>query len=98
MSGHRSFQTLIQDFPQERLDNIARKQDNLARMELQEIIASTSQSWQIDPSTDSLSRVNACLDYLRQAVAEMGGELAITAKFPNDVEVVIDSLDTKNAA
>jgi hypothetical protein len=40
MSGHRSFQTLIQDFPQERLNNIASKQDDLARMELQEIIAS----------------------------------------------------------
>jgi hypothetical protein len=98
MSGHRSFRTLIQDLPQERLDNIARKQDNLARMELQEIIAHTSQSWQIDPSTDSLSRVSACLDYLRQAVAEMGGELAIVAKFPNDIEVVIDSFDTTKVA
>jgi hypothetical protein len=38
------------------------------------------------------------LNYLRQAVAEMGGELFITAKFPNDVEIVIDSFDTKNAA
>jgi hypothetical protein len=38
------------------------------------------------------------LDCLRQAVAEIGGELAITAKFPNDVEVVIDSFDTKSAA
>jgi hypothetical protein len=98
MSGHRSFQSLTQDFPPERLDTIAQKQAALARLELQEIIIAASPGWQIEPNTSSLEQVNACLAYLRQAVEDMGGELAITAKFPNDVEIVLDSLAAKNAS
>ncbi len=31
-------------------------------------------------------------DLLREALNDMGGELAITAKFPNDLEVSTDAL------
>ena len=39
-----------------------------------------------------IERVEASLEYLRQVVNDMGGELAITAKFPDDLEVTIDAL------
>jgi hypothetical protein len=44
------------------------------------------------PNSKPIERVAASLEYLRQVVTEMGGELAITAKFPNDLEIPIDTL------
>jgi hypothetical protein len=35
--------------------------------------------------------VDACLDYLRQAVKHLGGELIVTAKFPDGAELSSDS-------
>ena len=51
-----------------------------------------SLNWEIDPMSTPIERVEASLEYLRQVVNDMGGELAITAKFPDDLEVTIDAL------
>jgi hypothetical protein len=92
MSGHQSFQKLIADFSPERVEKIAQKKQFLAQLELSELLKAAAPNWEIDPLSAPIDRVEASLGYLRQVVNEMGGELAITAKFPNNVEVSIDSL------
>jgi hypothetical protein len=92
MSGHKSFQGLIKDFSPERVEGIDKKKQALAQFELGELLKAAAPGWEIDPSSAPIDRVEACLGYLRQVVTDMGGELAITAKFPNNVEVTINSL------
>jgi hypothetical protein len=92
MSGHKSFQRLIRDFSPERVEKISQKKQSLAQFELSELLKAASSNWEIDPLSAPIDRVEACLGYLRQVVNDMGGELAITAKFPNNVEVSINSL------
>jgi hypothetical protein len=92
VSGHQSFQELIKDFSPERVEKIGQKKQSLAQLELSELLKAAASSWEIDPLLAPIDRVEACLGYLRQVVNDMGGELAITAKFPNNVEVNINSL------
>jgi hypothetical protein len=92
MSGHQSFQGLIQNFSPERVEKIGQKKQSLAQLELSELLKAAAPGWEIDPLSAPIDRVEACLGYLRQVVNDMGGELAITAKFPNNVEVSINSL------
>jgi hypothetical protein len=66
------------------------KKQELAQMELHELLSATALTWEIDPTSTSIERIESCLGYLQQIVVKMGGELAVTAKFPNDVEVKID--------
>jgi hypothetical protein len=61
----------------------------LAEIELREAIESSIANFQIDTANTSLEQVDACLNYLRQSVRNLGGELAITAKFPNMEELSI---------
>jgi hypothetical protein len=90
MSGHQPFQRLVENLPEERKQAIEqRKQAMLAEIELREAIESSIANWHIDTSTTSIEQVDACLNYLRQAVRDLGGELAITAKFPNMEELSI---------
>ncbi len=91
MSGHKSFRELVKDFPPERIERINQKKQALAQFELRELLKAAASDWEIDPLSAPIDRVEACLGYLRQVVNEMGGELAITAKFPNDIEVSIIS-------
>jgi hypothetical protein len=92
MSGHKSFQGLIKDFSSERIEKIDQKKQSLAQVELNELLKEAVSDWELDPLSTPFDRVEACLGYLRQVVNDMGGELAITAKFPNNVEVSINSL------
>ena len=92
MSGHKSFQGLIKDFSPERVEKINQKKQSLSQVELIELLRAAAPDWEIDPLSAPIDRVEACLGYLRQVVNDMGGELAITAKFPNNVEVSINSL------
>jgi hypothetical protein len=92
MSGHKSFQRLIKDFSPERVEKINQKKQSLSQVELIELLRAAAPDWEIDPLSAPIDRVEACLGYLRQVVNDMGGELAITAKFPNNVEVSINSL------
>jgi hypothetical protein len=92
MSGHKSFQGLIKDFSPERIEKIDKKRQSLAQVELNELLKTAAFDWEIDPLSTPIDRVEACLGYLRRVVNDMGGELAITAKFPNNVEVSINSL------
>jgi hypothetical protein len=94
MSGHQSFQGLIKDFSPERVERIDQKKQALAQLELSELLKAAAPGWEIDPLTAPIDRIEACLEYLRQVVNDMGGELAITAKFPNNIEVSINSLPT----
>jgi hypothetical protein len=91
MSGHKPFRELIKDFSPERIERINQKKQSLAQSELSELLKAAASDWKIDPSSTPIDRVEACLGYLRQVVNDMGGELAITARFPNDIEVSIDS-------
>jgi hypothetical protein len=95
MSGHQSFQGLIKDFSPERVERIDQKKQALAQLELSELLKAAAPGWEIDPLSAPIDRIEACLEYLRQVVNDMGGELAITAKFPNNIEVSINSLPTK---
>jgi hypothetical protein len=92
MSGHKSFEGLIKDFSPERIEKIDKKKQSLAQVELNELLKEAVSDWELDPLSTPFDRVEACLGYLRQVVNDMGGELAITAKFPNNVEVSINSL------
>jgi hypothetical protein len=93
MSGHHPFQRLVENLPEERKLEIERKKKELlATIELREAIESTAANWHIDTSKTSIENVDLCLGYLRQAISNLGGELTITAKFPNMVELSIDSL------
>jgi hypothetical protein len=95
MSGHQPFQRLIENLSEERKLAIEQKKKAmLAEIELREAIESSIANWNLDTSTTSIEQVDACLSYLRQAVSELGGELAITAKFPNMLELSIDSIKT----
>jgi bisphosphoglycerate-independent phosphoglycerate mutase (AlkP superfamily) len=79
-----------------------KKKAMLAEIKLREAIESSVANWHIDtattsnglPSATAIEQVDACLNYLRQAVRDLGGELAITAKFPEMVELEIDSVKT----
>ncbi len=93
MSGHHPFQRLVDNLPEERKLAIEQKKKAmLAEIELREAIASSIANWHLDPATTSIEQVDACLNYLRQSVRDLGGELAITAKFPDMVELSIDSV------
>jgi hypothetical protein len=95
MSGHHPFQRLVENLPEERKLVIGQKKKAiLAEIELREAIESSIANWHIDASTTSIEQVDACLNYLRQAVKDLGGELAITAKFPDMLELEIDSVKT----
>jgi hypothetical protein len=92
MSGHHPFHQLTKNFSPERLAAIQQKKQALEKMNLQDLLREASLTWEIDPTSTPIERVEASLEYLRQVVNDMGGELAITAKFPNDLEVTIDAL------
>lgn len=95
MSGHQPFQRLVENLPEERKLAIEQKKKAmLAEIELREAIESSIANCHIDTSTTSIEQVDTCLNYLRQAVSDLGGELAITAKFPDMVELSIDSIKT----
>jgi hypothetical protein len=95
MSGHHPFQRLVENLPLERKLAIEKKKKELlAAIELRESIESTAANWHIDTSATPLENVDACLSYLHQAVSNLGGELTITAKFPDMVELSIDSFKT----
>ena len=95
MSGHQPFQRLVENLPIERRLAIEQKKKAmLVEIELRESLESTIANWHVDTSTTSIEQVDACLDYLRQAVRDLGGELAITAKFPDTIELSIHSLKT----
>ncbi len=90
MSGHKSFQELTRKFSPERIESIDQKKQLLSQFELSELLKEAALNWEIDPLSEPIDRVGVCLEQLRQAINAMGGELSITAKFPNDVEVSID--------
>jgi hypothetical protein len=92
MSGHHPFHQLTKDFSPERLAAIQQKKQALETMNLKDLLKEASLTWEIDPMSTPIERVEASLEYLRQVVNDMGGELAITAKFPNDLEVTIEAL------
>jgi hypothetical protein len=92
MSGHHPFRQLTKDFSPERLEAIRQRRQVLEEMDLYSLLMDASIDWEIDPNSKPIERVAASLEYLRQVVKEMGGELAITAKFPNDLEIPIDTL------
>jgi hypothetical protein len=95
MSGHQPFQHLVENLTVERKLAIEQKKKAmLAEIELREAIESNIANWHIDTSITSIEQVDACLSYLRQAVRDLGGELAITAKFPDMVELSIESVKT----
>jgi hypothetical protein len=95
MSGHHPFQRLVNNLPVERKLAIERKKKELlAAIELREAIASIAENWHFDTSATPLENIDLCLSYLHQAVNNLGGELTITAKFPDMVEVSIDSFDS----
>jgi hypothetical protein len=95
MSGHHPFQRLVENLPDERKLAIDRKKKAmLAEIELREAIESNLANSHIDTSKTSIEQVDICLDYLRQTVKDLGGELAITAKFPNMLELSIESVKT----
>ena len=93
MSGHHPFQRLVDNLPVERKLAIEQKKKvMLAEIELREAIESTIANWHVNTATTSIEQVDDCLNYLRQAVKDLGGELAITAKFPDKLELSIDSV------
>ena len=93
MSGHHPFQRLVENLPEDRKLEIERKKKELlAAIELREAIESTAANWHIDKSKTQIENVDLCLSYLRQVVTSLGGELTITAKFPEMVELSIDLL------
>jgi hypothetical protein len=95
MSSHQPFQRLVENLPVERKLGIDRKKKAmLAEIELREAIELNIANWHIDTSTTSIEQVDACLSSLRQAVRDLGGELVITAKFSDMVELSIDSIKT----
>jgi hypothetical protein len=94
MSGHHPFRQLTKDFPPERLAIIQQRRQALEKMDLHELLTNAALDWEIDPNSTPIERVEASLQYLRQAIRAMGGELSVTAKFPNDLEVEIDALPT----
>ena len=90
MSGHHPFQHLVDNLPVERKLAIEQKKKAmLAEIELREAIESTIANWHVNTATISIEQVDDCLNYLRQAVKDLGGELAITAKFPDRLELSI---------
>jgi hypothetical protein len=96
MSGHHPFQRLVENWPEERRLEIERKKKELlTAIELRAAIESTAANWHIDASTPT-ENVDLCLSYLRQVVSNLGGELTVTAKFPDRVELSIDSIMGKN--
>jgi hypothetical protein len=48
----------------------------------------------VDTSAISIEQVDACFNYLHQSVRDLGGELAITGKFFDMVELAIESVKT----
>ncbi|WP_309742960.1 MULTISPECIES: hypothetical protein [unclassified Chamaesiphon] len=95
MSGHHPFQRLVENLPEDRKLEIERKKKELlAAIELREAIAVTAANWRVDTSKTPIENVDIYLSYLRQAIGNLGGELTITAKFPDMVEVEIDSLQS----
>jgi hypothetical protein len=94
MSGHHAFRQLTKDFSPERLITIQQRRQTLEEMDLHELLINAALDWEIDPNSTPIERVEASLQYLRQAIRVMGGELSVTAKFPNDIEVEIDPLPT----
>jgi hypothetical protein len=90
MSGHHPFQRLVENLPEERKLAIEQKKKAmLAEIELREAIELSIANWHVDTSTTSIEQVDACLNYLRQTVRDLGGELVITAKFSDMVELSI---------
>jgi hypothetical protein len=93
MSGHHPFQRLVENLPIERKLAIEQKKKAmLAEIELRAAIESTITNWHIEPATTSIEQVDACIARLRQAVKDLGGELFITAKFPDMEELSIESI------
>lgn len=95
MSRHQPFQHLVKNLRVERQLALERKKkERLAAIELRAAIESTAENWQIDTSAPPIENVDLCLSYLRQAVSKLGGELTIVAKFPDTIELSIESLTT----
>ncbi len=92
MSGHHPFSQLTKDFSPERLAAIQRQRQALEKMTLHDVLINASLDWELDPNLTPMEQVETTLQYLQQAVRAMGGELSVTAKFPNDIEVEISSL------
>ncbi len=93
MSGHHPFQRLVEHLSEDRKIEIERKKKELlAAIELKEALAATAANWQMDTSKTPIENVDLYLGSLRRAVSNLGGELTLTAKFPDMVELSIDSL------
>lgn len=97
MSGHHPFQRLVENVSEERKIEIERKKKELlAAIELRAAIESTDVNWQVDLAATPIENVDLCLSYLRQVISNLGGELTVTAKFPDRIELSIDSIMGKN--
>ena len=96
MSGHQTFDKLKQKLSATQLRAVEEKktviEQDIIRIELEIAIKSSISAWEPNSDESAIDRIDDCLSYLRKTVNTLGGELNITAKFPNDVEVVIDSI------
>lgn len=98
MSGHQPFHNLKQQLSPAQLARVAEQtiiiEDEISKLELETAIKSSLISWQPDPSATALDNIDACFNHLRQTISALGGELKVTAQFPNNIEVAINTLIT----
>ncbi|OBQ37282.1 MAG: DNA-binding protein [Anabaena sp. CRKS33] len=88
MTGHKKFSNLTKDFSAERKAKIATQ---TAKLKEEMALAEKLQIKQ--PAISRLeNRTDMYVSHLRQVIEAMGGELKITAKFP-DVEVTITNFE-----
>ena len=102
MTGHKKFSNLTKDFSAERKAKIATQtaklKEEMALAELRQALkisqAQLAEKLQIkQPAISRLeNRTDMYVSHLRQVIEAMGGELKITAKFP-DVEVTITNFE-----
>ena len=102
MTGHKKFSNLTKDFSTERKAKIASQtaklKEEMALAELRQSLkisqAQLAEKLQIkQPAISRLeNRTDMYVSHLRQVIEAMGGELKITAKFP-DVEVTITNFE-----
>jgi hypothetical protein len=96
MSGHQPFNQLRNKLSPTQLQRVDEQRNaieqEIARLELETAIKSSASTWQPNVSVSAIDNIDDCLTYLRSMVNALGGELNITAKFPNDVEVSIHTL------
>ena len=102
MTGHKKFSNLTKDFSAERKAKIATQtaklKEEMALAELRQALkisqAQLAEKLQIkQPAISRLeNRTDMYVSHLRQVIEAMGGELKITAIFP-DVEVTITNFE-----